>query len=75
MFGALFLFTSLGSNIKISSFLVGYKFIPFLLVGLAARLGMILLIAFAFPLEDDRTFFVRSGARRSKIVYEVRTRC
>lgn len=44
MFGALFLFTTLGSNIQISSFQHGFKFIPVMIVGFAARLVCVFII-------------------------------
>lgn len=66
MFGALFLFTSLGVNIKASSFVEGYHFFPLLFVGLLGRLVMILVIAFVMPFDENRKVFVRGGPGGNK---------
>jgi hypothetical protein len=70
MIGALFLFTSLGSNISIAAFSMAGTYLSFIAVGLLARLGMILLIAFFAPLNPKRTWFRREPLHRLKTVYE-----
>ncbi len=72
MFGSLFLFTSLGTNISVRSFRNGIDFLPAMLVGFMARFAALLFIGFVCPLDEKREIFLRGpGHSKMRILYEV----
>ena len=53
MFGALFLFTTLGTHIDLEAFRGGVRFLPLLIAGMFARLICVSLIALFFSLDGE----------------------
>jgi hypothetical protein len=68
--GVLFLYTSLGGSLSLTSLNQGIKYLPVLLVGLAARFVSIFLIAFVIPLNATRTVFLRGPFTNRRTLLE-----
>ena len=69
MFGALFLFTTLGSNIQLSSITVGFKFLPVLLVGLTFRLAAVFSITYCIEKIQSGTTTLKQIVLQSIFVW------